>query len=66
MREIPSPNNKQPKDKVPWTRVKTLELRDLAKIYTLEELAIKLNCKVSRLIEKCRKHSFKYTRSKKG
>ena len=64
MREITSPNNKRPKDKVPWTRTATLELRDLAKIHTLDELAIKYKCKVSRLLEKCRKHSFKYTRSK--
>jgi len=66
MREISSPSNKRPKDKVQWTRVTTLELRELVKVYTLEELAIKLKCKVSRLLEKCRKHSFKYTRSKKG
>jgi SH3-like domain-containing protein len=64
MREISSPNNKRPKDKAPWTREATLELRELVKESTLDELAAKLNCKVSRLIEKCRKHSFKYTRSK--
>jgi len=66
MREISSPNNKRPKDKVQWTDETTLELRELVKVYTLDEIAIKLKCKVSRLLEKCRKHSFKYTRSKKG
>ena len=64
MREILSPSNKRPKDKVQWTDEATLELRELAKTNTLDELAEKLNCKVSRLLEKCRKHSFKYTRSK--
>ncbi len=64
MREISPPNNKRPKDKVQWTTEATLELRELVKTHSLDELAIKLNCKVSRLLEKCRKHSFKYTRSK--
>ena len=50
--------------KKPWNDDTTNELKELVKEYTLEELAIKLKCKVSRLLEKCRKHSFKYTRSK--
>jgi len=49
-----------------WTEEATLELKELVKTHTLDDLAVKLNCKVSRLLQKCRKHKFPYTRNKKG
>lgn len=58
--------SRRKKKKKTWTKEATLELKVLVEEYTLDELAIKLKCTVSRLLQKCRAHVFPYTRSKKG